>query len=139
MKIAILCTAILALMQLALACGISANRRKYRLSVGAPDDPNHPLSRLRTAFSNCAEWHPTLMALMLVQQMGGAPNWSIWLSPAVVVARSLMVVGLATFPNSRPNKFRFMGALGTYVLTFVLALMIIVAFWPAAPMASPYK
>jgi len=141
MKIAILCTAFLALLQLGLALSISAMRRKFRISVGAPDDPDHPLSRTRTAFSNCAEWHPILIVLMLVLQMSGAPSWSIWLSPLVVAVRYLMVVGLVTFPNTRPNGVRVVGAAGTYLLTFLLCAMVVITFWPAPGpfLATPPK
>jgi uncharacterized membrane protein YecN with MAPEG domain len=135
MKIAIICTAVLALMQAALGLGVSAMRRKHRISVGAPPDPDHPLSRIRTAFSNCAEWHPLLMLLTLMQAYGG-PAWSIWLPALVVAARCLMVVGLTTYPNSRPNLFRVLGAAGTYAMTFLLSVMIIVTYWPA-PMGKP--
>ncbi len=132
MKIAVLCTIFLALLQLGLALAISAMRWRYRISVGAPDDPNHSLSRTCTAFSNCAQWHPTLMLLMLVLQISGAPGWSVWLSPAVVIARYLLVTGLVTFPNTRPNAVRFVGAAGTYLLTLVLSVMVLAAYWPAA-------
>ena len=131
MKIAILCTVFLALLHLGLGCGISAMRRKFRISVGAPDDPNHPLCRLRVAFSNSAEWNPMLIALMLILQMSGAPSWSVWLSPLVVMARYLLVAGLVTYPNTRPNALRFLGAAGTYLLTLTLCVMILIAYWPA--------
>jgi uncharacterized membrane protein YecN with MAPEG domain len=141
MKIAILCTAFLALLQLGLALGISGMRRRYRLSVGTPEDANHPLSRTRTAFSNCAEWHPTLIVLMLILQMSGAPGWSVWLSPLVVISRYLMVAGLVTYPNTRPNSLRVMGAGGTYVLTLVLCVLVLVTYWPAPGpfLATPAK
>jgi len=132
MKIAILCTVFLALLQLCLALGISSMRRKFRISVGSPEDPNHPLCRLRVAFSNCAEWHPTLIALMLLLQMSGAPSWSVWLSPLVVMARYLLVAGLVTYPNTRPNGLRFVGAAGTYLLTLTLCVMVLLAYWPTA-------
>jgi uncharacterized membrane protein YecN with MAPEG domain len=130
MKIAILCTAFLCLLQLGLALGISGMRRKYRQSIGQPDDPNHPLCRTRTAFSNCAEWHPALIVLMLTLQMAGAPPWTVWLAPLVVMSRYLMVAGLVTYPNTRPNGLRLAGAVGTYLLTFVLCVLILIAYWP---------
>lgn len=130
MKIAILCTAFLCLLQLGLALAISSMRWKYRLSVGQPDDVNHPLSRARTAFSNCADWHPLLCLLLLTLQMAGAPVWTVWLAPLAVMARYLMVAGLVTYPNTRPNGLRFVGALGTYSLTLLLCLLVIITYWP---------
>ncbi len=137
MKIAILCTTFLALLQLGLAMTISGMRWKYKVSVGAPDDPKHPLCRVRTAFSNCTEWHPILIALMLVLQMGGGPGWSIWISPVVVLARYMLVVGLTTFPPHKPNALRFLGAALTYALTGLLCGLVLYAYWPN-PMAPSY-
>ena len=137
MKIAILCTAFLALLQVGLAFGISGMRWKFKRSVGAPDDIDHPLSRVRTAFSNCAEWHPLLIALMLVLQMGGAPGWSVWLSPLAVVARYLLVIGLVTYSNKRPNLARFLGAAGTYACVIVLAVLVLVTYWPSPAAVAP--
>lgn len=136
MKIAILCTAFLALLQLFLGLAVSTMRWKYKLAVGTPDDPNHPLSRTRTALSNCAEWHPILIALMLVLQMTGAPAWSIWLSPLVVMARYLLVAGLVTYSNTRPNALRAVGACLTYVLVLILAVLVMATFWPSASEAG---
>lgn len=137
MKIAILCTAFLALLQLGLALAISVLRGKHKVMFGAPEDPKHSLYRVRTAFSNCAEWHPLLIALMLVLQMGGGPGWSIWISPVVVLARYLLVVGLTTFPLHKPNVLRFLGALLTYALTLLLCALILHSYWPN-PMAPTY-
>lgn len=137
MKIAILCSAFLALLQVGLAFGISAMRWKHKRSVGTFEDPDHPLSRVRTAFSNCAEWHPTLIALMVILQMGGAPGWSVWLSPVAVAARYLLVVGLVTFSNKRPNAVRFLGALGTYASVAILAVLVMLTYWPQASAVAP--
>lgn len=130
MKIAILCTAFLALLQLGLALTISLLRRRYRLSVGSPDDPDHPLSRARTAFTNCAEWHPILIAMMLVLQMSGGPGWTIWISPLVVAGRYLLVAGLMTYPNTRPNGLRVLGAALTYLATALLIGLILYSYRP---------
>ncbi len=130
MKIAILCVVFLAILQILLGLVISGMRRKFRCSVGAPDDPNHPLFRARLAFSNCAEWHPIFFALLLVLPMGGAPKWSIWLSPAVVAARYLMVAGLVTFPPNKPNIVRVLGAVGTYLTALLLSGLVIATYWP---------
>lgn len=137
MKIAILCTAFLALLQVGLALSISRMRWKYKLSVGVPEDSDHPMCRVRTAFSNCAEWHPTLIALMVILQMGGGPSWSVWLSPLAVAARYCLVLGLVTFSNKRPNMARFLGALGTYLSVLLLAVLILVTYWPNPAVTPP--
>lgn len=97
--------------------------------MGTPSDLDHPLSRVSTAFRNCSEWHPTLMALMLLLPMGGAPHWSIWLPACVVTARCLHVIGLATFPLSKPNAARALGAALTYLLLLLYAVLLFIAFW----------
>lgn len=125
MKIAVLCVAALAVLQTTLGLAISICRWKYRISVGSPDDPTHPIFRIRTAFGNCAEWHPMLMAMMLVNGMYAGPAWVLWLYPTVVAARCLLILGLTTAPVTRPNPARFLGALGTYILAFLLAGLLI--------------
>lgn len=68
---------------------------------------------------------------MLVLQMSGAPDWSLWLSPLVVMARYLLVAGLVTYPNTRPNGLRFVGACLNYVLVLLLAILVLVTYWPS--------
>jgi len=121
MKIAILCVCFLALIQTFLGLAVSFCRRRYKLSAGCPDDPAHPMFRIRTAFSNCAEWHPMFMALMLLNGMYVGQAWTIWLYPAVIAARCFLVAGLVTAPMNRPNAFRLIGA----TLTFLLALILV--------------
>lgn len=129
MKIAVCAVALLALVQVTLAFVLSRMRWKYRLSTGTPSEPDHPLRRVSTAFSNCSEWHPTLMAMMLVLPMGGAPHFSIWLPTVVVATRCLHVVGLTTFPLNRTNAFRILGAVGTYGCVVLYACLLLYAFW----------
>lgn len=126
MKTAILCVAILALMQICLGLAISACRWKFKKSVGTPDDPGHIMKRISTAYSNCAEWHPMLYALLLIQPMSGGPAWAIWFGPLVVTARCLAVTGLVTFTLERPNPFRFVGAATTYVCSLALAILLVI-------------
>ena len=125
MKLAFFTVAILALMQVLLAFAVSACRRKYRVSAGCPDDASHPMFRIRTAYSNCTEWHPVLMALLLIVPMAGSPKWAIWINAVVVTARCLAVVGLVTFPIKKPNIFRFLGAALTYACVSLLAMLVI--------------
>ena len=120
MKIAVLCVAVLAILQIVLGLAISVCRWKFRISVGGPDDLKHPLFRLRTAFSNCAEWHPLLMALMLTNGMYAGGMWVLWLYPSAVAARCLLILGLTTASLGKPNAARFLGALGTYIISLVL-------------------
>jgi len=133
MNIAILCVAILALLQTALGISISACRWKYKRSTGVPDDPAHVMKRIVTAYENCAEWHPVFFALLLILPMTGAPKWSIWLGPVVVTARCLLVAGLVTFTLKKSNIFRFAGAALTYLTLLMLCVLIIGAYLTGTP------
>lgn len=128
MKIAVLSVALLAGLQLFLGLNISRLRRKHRCSVGHPDDVDHPLTQACTAFRNCAEWHPMLMALILVLPMGAAPAWSVWLPAGVVLARCTLVTSLLTLPLSRPNNLRVLGASLNYLLAGALVVMAVLAY-----------
>lgn len=84
--------------------------------------------RIRTAFSNCAEWHPVLMALLLVLPMGGSPKWAIWLNPLAVAGRYLLVCGLVTAPIVKPNALRFSGAAITVICCLVMIGLVLAGF-----------
>jgi uncharacterized membrane protein YecN with MAPEG domain len=133
MKTAILCVASLALIQTLLGLAVSVCRWKYRMSAGCPDDPNHPMFRIRTAYDNCSEWHPQFMVLMPLIAIAGGPAWSIWVYPAVVSARLLVVAGLVTFPVVKPNIYRFSGAALTYLTSLTLVFLLFWSYFPNAP------
>lgn len=133
MNIAILCVAILALLQTVLGLSISACRWKFKKSTGVPDDPAHVMKRICTAYGNCAEWHPVFFALLLVLPMTGAPKWAIWLGPVAVTARCLLVAGLVTFTLKTTNMFRFAGAALNYLVLLMLCILIIGAFLTGTP------
>lgn len=120
MQSAITSVAILALMQIVLGLAVSGCRWKFKRSTGIPDDPGHPMKRVVTAYSNCAEWHPLFYALLLVQAINGGPKWVVWMGPAVVAGRCLLVAGLLTFTLRKPNVFRFLGAAITYLTALIL-------------------
>lgn len=125
MNNAIICVIVLALIQTFLGLAISGCRWKYRLSTGSPEDPNHILSKLRIAYSNCAEWHPIFYVLLLVQPWAGGSKGAIWLPTVVVSARCLFVMGILTFNIKKPNLFRFGGAALTYLSVILLSVTII--------------
>lgn len=125
MKIAILCTAVLALLQAFLGLAVSACRWKYRVSSGCPEDPKHLMYRIRTAYTNCCEWHPVLIALMVLSAWNLANAWVLWLYQGVVAARCLLIAGLTTAPLHKPNMMRFLGAAATYLLVIILSVLLI--------------
>ena len=70
-----------------------------------------------------------LMALLLTLPMVGSPKWAIWLNPAVVAARMLLITGLVTSPIVKPNGFRFSGAALTYLLSLLMSGLILFPFF----------
>lgn len=131
MKIAVICVASLALLQLLLALNCSLNRRKGKKSHGAPDDPEDPLYRAVVAHRNGSEYAPLLCILMLLPPMypGGTPGWVLFLPPLVVLVRFLHALGILNHSLKRPNLFRLLGAAGTYIVGLIY---VGVLFWSAA-------
>lgn len=131
MKIAVICVASLALLQLLLAINCSMNRRRGRVCHGAPDDPEDPLYRAVVAHRNGSEYAPLLCILMLLPPMypGGTPGWVFYLPLAVVLIRAIHALGILNYTLKRPNSLRLVGAAGTYVVGL---LYVGVLFWSAA-------
>lgn len=125
MKIAVLCIAVLAMLQTCLGLTVSMLRRKYKISSGCPDDPAHMLFRVRTAFNNCAEWHPILMILMVLLSFYAGEKWVIFLYPVVVTGRCFHVMGLVSAPITKPNMSRLLGATLTYLTCLVMAILLV--------------
>ncbi len=126
MNIAFFCIGLLALLLIGLGFSTSLARVKVRSSTGIPDDPKNILHKVARAHANTAEYAPVLMILfyMLAQQPQAA-----WVAVTIVLAtacRFLLVAGLI-LPKTmaRPNKLRFVGALGTYIFGFILGLVVI--------------
>lgn len=124
----------LALLQLLLAIHVSMQRGRSKIICGMPDDPEHPLHRAVAAHRNACEYIPLLCLLILIPQVHGAPEWSLWLGPALVLARCSQALGLLNFTLTRPNPFRMLGS----ALTFGLGLTLVgLIFWQEAPGGSP--
>jgi hypothetical protein len=67
-----------------------------------------------------------LALLMYVLGARGPASWIVWTFVAATVCRYLHAAGMI-FPESlaKPNPMRFVGALGTYVTGFVLAIALL--------------
>ncbi len=122
MKIAIICIASLALLQFLLAVNCSLNRRKGKVSHGSSDDPDDPMYRAVVAHRNASEYTPLFCLLILFPQWTlGAPAWSVYLAPLVVIARVLHAYSLVSFSLKRSNKMRVLAAFATYILGLTYA------------------
>lgn len=129
MKTAVLCVALLVLLQTLLGLAVVACRWKYKKAAGCIDDPRHMMFRIRTAFNNCSEWHPMLMISMLLLQFYGTHAWTVWLGPVVVAGRWLTVVGLTIAPIVKPNAYRAIGGLLTMGVSLLYAILLLTEYF----------
>lgn len=114
MTTAIICTALLALLLLALGLAVSAGRGASR--AGAyPSDPADSLFKRIRAHGNTAEYAPMFAILMLLVGARNPATWMLWTMGIAVASRYLIVAGLLMSSTlDKPNPARFIGALGTY-------------------------
>jgi len=120
MIITALHAALLSLLYLALSVNVSRLRLKHRISLGAGDLPK--LERAMRAHGNFAEYVPLILLLMgLLESLGGS-------AIALHLIGSLLFVARLSHASCLCIKYvsimRQAGALVTYVLLFISALMI---------------
>lgn len=125
MGISFVSVACLGLLQFLLAVNVSLNRLVSKTSHGCPDDPNDPLYRAVVAHRNACEYNPMFCILLLVSVAAGAPPWSIWLGPLVVVARVAHAASIVLFSLRKPTMLRRLGASSTYLLGLLLSGLIL--------------
>jgi uncharacterized membrane protein YecN with MAPEG domain len=121
--VAVICVALLGVMVFGLGFYVSMGRRQFRIGMGCPDDPTHPLTRRVRAHANTCEYAPMLAVLMLY--LGAAkPSLPVLaLMLAVTLCRVLLALGLLVSPTlARPHPLHFAGALGTYLGGLALAV-----------------
>ena len=128
MTIATICIALLALLLFGLGLTVSLNRGSTQRVIGHSDDPTDRLHKLCRAHGNAAEYVPILALLIYVLGARGPAPWLAWTFVAATAFRYLHAAGMilpATLAT--PNPMRFVGALGTYVTGFVLAIALLVS------------
>lgn len=126
--IALLCVGILGVLLFGLGLAVSGARGKFNVGIGVTSDPEHILNRLVRAHGNTSEYAPFLALLFVLHGMYQPSNLVVGLMVAATVARVIFVVGLLTAATlARPNIFRFIGAVGTYVTGLWLACLLLVA------------
>jgi hypothetical protein len=93
---------------------------------GCEPDPANPLHKLTRAHANTAEYAPFLALLFLYLGARSPSTATVSLIVAATVCRCLLVIGLIAWPTmARPNLFRFVGALGTYLAGLALCAMLL--------------
>lgn len=123
MNLAITCIGLLGLLVIGLGFGVSMVRGRTGTNIGYRDDPTDPLFKWVRAHANACEFAPMLAILIFALASTGYGGWDGWLYIAAVVVRYLHAAGMILSPTlAEPNPLRFVGALGTYLVGFALAL-----------------
>jgi len=121
--IILFCTAALGSLLFLLGLGVSILRFRTGVGSGQASERNAMLNKFIRAHANTAEFAPFLAVLFLYFGWRGASETVVWLIVAATLCRFLLVIGLIAWPSlSRPNPFRFVGALGTYICGAALSL-----------------
>jgi uncharacterized protein len=125
MTTAIICTAILAALLLALGINVSRVRGATAKAGGSqfPDDPSSGLLKAIRAHGNAAEYVPTLIVLFLLVGARSSAAVAIPLIVGATAARLVQAYGLLTTPTlATPlTTFRLIGSAGTYLFGIGLA------------------
>lgn len=123
MNIPLLCIAALGLLTIALGLVVSMERRRSRMSVGCPDDPQSALYKAVRAHGNTTEYAPVLMVLIYALGQLTAAGWVIGSMIGATFCRYLLAMGLL-LPQTlaKPNPLRLLGAAGTYLFGLALCL-----------------
>jgi uncharacterized protein len=121
MTIAIVCTALLALLIFALGLAVSLTRASTGTNIGCKDDPGDRLYKLVRAHGNACEYAPMLAVLILVLGARDPARWVVWTFVAATLCRYLHAAGMLLSGSlAEPQPLRFLGALGTYVTGLLL-------------------
>jgi len=115
-NVALTCVIVLGLQLFGLGLSISIMRFREGTSFGCESDPANRLHKLVRAHANTAEYAPFLALLFLYLGARSPSTAAVSLIVAATVCRCLLVIGLVAWPTmAKPNPFRFVGALGTYL------------------------
>lgn len=125
---ALVCTAILGILVFGLGLAVSTLRFRERRSFGYVQDPANLLHKMIRAHGNATEYAPFLAVLILYLGAQEPSAITVGLMIGATASRAAHAIGMVAWPAiSRPNPFRFAGALGTYVCGFGLCLSLV---WP---------
>ena len=125
MTTAIICTAILAAMLLALGINVTRMRAVTGKAGGSqfPNDPASGLFKAIRAHGNAAEYVPTLIVLILLVGARSPAAAAIPLIAGATGARLVHAYGMLSSPSlAAPTASRSIGAVGTYLFGIGLAV-----------------
>ncbi len=112
LPVTLITASVLALIYIALALRIVQARFKYRVSLG--DGNNADLQARIRSHGNFGEYVPLLLIFLGLFELAGTDKTALTvMAAAVVIVRLSHLIGV---PRKSPNAFRFIGALGTFVL-----------------------
>lgn len=124
--IALACVVILGLLLFGLGLSVSVMRFHERTNSGCEPDPANRLHKFVRAHANTAEYAPFLTVLFLYHGARSPSAVILSLIVAATLCRCLLVVGLIAWPTmAKPNPFRFVGGLGTYLAGAALCVMLL--------------
>lgn len=110
---------LLALLYVVLTVRVIAARRSERIGLG--DQGNRKLMRRMRAHSNCAEYVPISLLLMLMLELMGAAPGLLWgLGTALVAGRLAHAYGFSAEPEL--GNLRIAGMVLTFAVIIVAAL-----------------
>lgn len=124
MAISIICVGLLGLLCIALSFNVSLARKDSGMVYGYEIDPASRMYKAQRAHGNCIENAPILAIMIYVLGQAPQPYWVLVIMMLATAFRYLAAAGLV-FPATmaKPNAMRFVGALGTYITGFILALL----------------
>jgi len=127
MNTAAVCVGILGLLVILLGLGVSMARGQTNTIIGYNPDPTDRLYKWVRAHGNATEYNPTLAVLILYLGMREPGTIMQVLFVLAAVSRILHAAGMVMSPSlARPQPLRAAGAVGTYVVGLILAVMVIV-------------
>ncbi|KND59217.1 Adenylosuccinate synthase [Candidatus Burkholderia verschuerenii] len=124
--IALACATLLGLLLFGLGLSISMMRFRTGTIIGCEPDPTSTLYKLVREHANTAEYAPFFALLFLYLGAHSPSSATLGLIVAATACRLILVIGLIAWPTmSKPNPFRFLGAVGTYVTGIALCVRLI--------------
>jgi uncharacterized membrane protein YecN with MAPEG domain len=126
MNVYVLCSAILVILYFALSLNVSRLRRSMRIGIGTGDHHSGILNKSIRVHGNAAEYVPIFVLLFLYFNSVGATGWVMWVAVAATVCRILHPLGMFMSQDlSKPQIFRFIGAVGTYACGIALGIALL--------------
>jgi uncharacterized membrane protein YecN with MAPEG domain len=97
-----------------------------RIGIGMGEHHSGILNKSIRVHGNAAEYIPIFVLLFLYFNSVAATGWVTWLVIAATVSRILHPLGMFMSPDlSKPQVFRFIGAVGTYACGIALGIALL--------------